>query len=116
MFSKFFKWLGGEQSTSHQKVTKASGRLDAGVKNDALRQLRETRADLMRDHADALERVKRNYERSQNPSPNKQGGADEAIVQIDRNKNMESILRFMQISKSPAMRQKLRDVMKNKLQ
>jgi hypothetical protein len=109
MFSNFFQWLKLRRAEPKQA---SSSKTD--VKDMALKQLRETRAGLMERHSEVLERIKAQYEQSEKPQESQDN--DEEYVRIDRTKNMEAILQFMQISKSPTMREKLREAVKDKLQ
>lgn len=114
MFSKFFQWLSFRRKPANAvQVEHVSD-----VKDEALRQWRETRAQLMENNADVMAKIKEQYEASQQggAAQHDEEGESEGLITIDRTKNMESVLRFMQLSGSPTMRKKLREAVKDKLQ
>ena len=83
------------------------------IREDALKQLRETRAHLEKEHPQLLEKIRKIVEKA-NQAPEREStemmsGSDE-MISIDRKKNLEAILKYAALKPgSEKLKQELKD-------
>ena len=93
-----------------------SKRKRSKAKEEALGQIRKTRKKLMKQHPELLERIQQLYmeKEKQAAAPIKEE-VETQDIQIDRNKSIETVIKFLELSNSEEMNEKIKSVLSARL-
>jgi len=76
-----------------------------------MKQFRKTRKKLKRDHPELLDRIQALYLEQQKQERAQQNYAETKEIPIDRNKSIETVIKFLELSDSEDIQKRIRSVL-----
>ncbi len=92
-----------------------SKRRRSKAKEEALAQIRKTRKKLMKQHPDLLNHIQKLYMEKQQQNVVVEAQDQPQETYIDRNKSIETVIKFLELSASEDMNEKIRTVLSSRL-